>query len=85
MIKRADWRKLEYPNKQGIIVEVIIAENGRKKDRLLFNDNNGFKRVKGILKKYGFGESSQAEVQEELNALKKENNWLDKKEGDMEW
>jgi hypothetical protein len=88
------WKKLNYENKRssyenGIIGEFLLKENKRVIDSIKFKNNHEFNIAISILKKYGYTPKMIENDESEIRFLKiereKENNWIDKKEGDMEW
>lgn len=64
--KRHDWKDFQF-DRSAISGEVIIKENGRKIDNLIFNNNEGYKKVLIILKKYGFGNDLFFPLKENVN------------------
>ena len=72
MYKRHDWKSAKFRNTRndGITGEITIKENGRKVDFLIFNDNNGYKRIISIMKKYGFYPPKINDEEDYLNSMK---------------
>jgi hypothetical protein len=90
-----NWDKVSFKKEKrssaenGIIGELIFKENRRELDSVRFKNNHEFNLAISIAKKYGFNPENLNDNEIEFLKRKreedKENNWLDKKEGDMEW
>ncbi len=67
-MKKHDWTGVKFGKNEGITGEITIKENGRKIDFFMFNDNNGYKRIISILKKYRF-DPPAIKIDDELEFL----------------
>jgi hypothetical protein len=89
VFKNKKFQKFQYKRssyKDGLIGELTLKESGNKNvDSFTFKNSNELKTVLGVLKKYGFNTEELKDVDDELKNLQEHRNWLDKKEGDMEW
>jgi len=98
--KKLSYENKRSSYNNGIIGEVVLKENRRVIDSVRFKNNHEFNLAMSIMKKYGFNLlANKDEIKEEISFLNlqrqkdekeksesiKENNWLDKKDGDMEW
>lgn len=77
VFKRHDWKKVNYGGE--ITGEITLKENGRKIDHFIFNDNEGYKRIISIMKKYGF--NSEDNKNKNKTEEEKEIDWFKSDEG----
>ena len=75
-IRYKQFSKVSFKKKpyiSGIQGQLELKQNGRKIDFMSFNDNNSYKRVVNVLKKYGFfydyDKEIKKDVQDEIDNL----------------
>jgi len=90
--KRHDWNNFKFSRNNGRISgEINITDGGKKVDRMFFNDNEGYRRVLKVMRKYGFEPEvdiqkmfNREEVNEVIKLQEKESEKNEKK-NDIDW
>jgi hypothetical protein len=88
--KKHDWTSLEFKrnkyNRRIISGEVVLKEGNRPIDKLIFNDNNGYRETLKVLKsKYGFEPEIKLKEEFEKEEIKEVKKDIDFFKKDMEF
>lgn len=83
MIPEKKWNNVKFSKGVGLIGEFTLKENMKVIDSARFKNNNEFNLVLSILKKYGYFPNKKEENEIEFLQKHRENNWIDKQEGEL--